>query len=547
MVNPAKGIYKCFGCGEGGDIIAFLRSMENISFTESVRLLAKESSVDLSQFDTPEAQQERTEADLLYKINDEARHFFIEFLKHPHAEAAREYLLNRGITSQTITDFSIGYAPGGGEGLISHLRLKGFSDEEMLKGGLAIQKDNGSLLDKFRGRIMVPFQNLSALTCGFTGRVLSDADSPKYLNSPETVVFKKGNFLFGLLQAREAVKRDTLLILVEGNFDLITLSQDGIVNAAATSGTALTERQALLIKRFSDKVTLVYDGDNAGQAATARGLPILMNAGLMVRVAVLPSGEDPDSFLRKNGREAFKRVVANASDIVDFTINRFAVQNDLSIPENKAQLIKEMAELLRNVSNPVLQAEYVRKTAEKTGVSERLILGRAPVRRHNEVKTATGQLSSGVQDVPPHELRLLELLIENCESCLLPVSRFVHPTDITNPAARTLLSAIIDGGEFHSSMLTTLPPEAADLASRLAMTTIQAGAEAKKLTEIHDIILKIKEKSIKKARTELMRRIKEEGVDKDKLLKEFDALTSEINSLKAISDQPETESKVSPL
>jgi len=544
MVNPAKGIYKCFGCGEGGDIIAFLRSMENISFTESVRLLAKEGSVDLSQFDTPEAQQERTEADLLYKINDEARHFFMESLKHPEAEAAREYLKERGITSQTIADFSIGYAPNTGEDLILHLRSTGFSDENILKGGLAIERDNGSLLDKFRGRIMVPFQNLSALTCGFTGRVINNADNPKYLNSPETVVFKKGNFLFGLLQAREAVKRDSVLILVEGNFDLITLSQDGIVNAAATSGTALTERQALLIKRFSDKVTLVYDGDNAGQAATARGLPILMNAGLMVRVAVLPPGEDPDSLIRKRGRDAFKNIVTNASDIVDFTINRFAAQNNLSVPENKAQLIKEMAELLRNVTNPVLQSEYVRKTAEKTGVSERLILGRAPARRPNEIRSPS-QPSTTI-DIPPHELRLLELLIENCESCLVPVSRFVHPSDITHPAARALLNAIVDGGEFHSSMLTALPPEAADLASRLAMTAIQSGSDAKKLSETHDIILKIKEKSIKRARTELMQKIKEDGADKDKLLKEFDALTTEINSLKNINGQPETESKNSP-
>ncbi|MBL8029296.1 MAG: DNA primase [Fibrobacteres bacterium] len=549
MVNPAKGIYKCFGCGEGGDVIAFLRGMENISFTESVILLAKESGVDIAMYDTPEAERERTEADLLYKINDEARSFFMQQLQESTAKEANDYLHKRGITPETIKEFSIGFAPATGNLCIAHMLNKGFPGDLIAASGLAIVRDDGSIIDKFRNRIMVPFQNLSALTCGFTGRVINSTDNPKYLNSPETAVFKKGSFLFGLLQAREAVKREAQIILVEGNFDLISLSQDGIVNAAATSGTALTDRQALMIKRFADKVVLVYDGDNAGQAATARGLPILMNAGLTVRIAVLPPGEDPDSFIRKNGREAFKNLITGASDIVDFTVNRFAAQKELSVPENKAELIKEMSELLLNVSNPVLRAEYIRRASEKTGVQERLIMGKAPQpNRYRAQGTGQGETKVAELSVPPHEIRLLELLIESCESCLLPVSRFVHSSDITHPAARTLLTAIIEGGEFHSSMLATLPPEAADLASRLAITSAHTeGSEAKKLAETHDIILKIKEKSIKKARTELMAKIKAASAEeRSSLLKEFDAMTNEINSLKKLSEQP-SESEITPL
>ncbi len=533
MVNPARSMFKCFGCGMGGDIISFLRGMENISFYESIKLLAGESGVDLSQYDSDESEAERNEADLLYKLNDEARAFFMDVMNSSMAKPAQEYLARRGITDRTIKAFSIGYAPWDGNAIINHLRAKQFSDENIVKGGLAIMRDNGEIVDKFRNRIMVPFQNLSALTCGFTGRVLDDNDNPKYLNSPETAVFKKGNFLFGLLQARETIRREKALILVEGNFDLLTLFQGGITNTAATSGTALTDKQALLIKRFADKIIVVFDGDKAGQSATAKGLPILLNAGLTVRALTLPKEDDPDSFLRAHGPENFRKYLLNAVDIVDFTIRRLSTENDLSVPENKALLVKEISELLRFVSDPVLRSAFVKAASEKTGLPERAVISGISANKYNRPGIKEQPIQTPYLSIPPHELRLLELLVLDPQASIALVNQFVHPTDITNPTVRHLLSAIVEKGEFNPSILATLPAEATDLVSRIVVGSENSSAnEAANREETHDIVLKIKEKSLVKTRSELKLKLKENSADKETLMKEFDSLTAEINKLK---------------
>eukprot|EP00831_Metopus_contortus_P025097 TRINITY_DN21722_c0_g1_i4.p1 TRINITY_DN21722_c0_g1~~TRINITY_DN21722_c0_g1_i4.p1 ORF type:complete len:470 (-),score=70.89 TRINITY_DN21722_c0_g1_i4:51-1460(-) len=305
-VSQDKQIYKCFSCGEAGNVLTFVMKYKKLNFLEAIKYLADKANIPLD-VGSKENSIVSVKKQLIYKINVEAaRYFFMNLQKINHM---KDYFFNRGIKEETIKRFGLGYSLDNWNNLLKFLKSKGYKDDIILQSGLVIKSEKkGNLYDRFRNRVMFPVFNVKGDVIGFGGRVLDDS-KPKYLNSPETVVFKKGINLYGLNFAVKNNLKEDYIIIVEGYMDLIALHQAGITNVVASLGTALTINQARLLKRYVNKVIISYDADIAGQTATLRGLEILRNAGFDVKVLTVPEGKDPDEFVRNNGKEAFLRLI----------------------------------------------------------------------------------------------------------------------------------------------------------------------------------------------------------------------------------------------
>src|SRR3989339_150666 len=530
MVSPAKGIFKCFGCGAGGNLFTFLRDVENITFVEAVKLLARDAGVDLSQSLTPESAQKASENELLYQVNETARLFFAEQLLAAPGAAARAYLAKRELSLDTIRQFSLGFAPNAWDTLLQHLSHKGFSEQICLAAGLLVKNDAGKIYDKFRNRVMFPIVNLSGLACGFTGRVLSDADNPKYLNSPETPVYHKGNILYGLVHARDHIKKEGSTVVVEGNVDLLTLFQGGIANIVAASGTAFTETQAITLKRFCDSVTLVFDGDNAGQNAARRGINILINAGLIVRIVTLPENQDPDSYFKRAGKRVFTELLSQGRDIADFIIDRFALTRDITIPEHKSRIVKELAPLLAGISDPILRTELIKKAASRLHIQEALIV---PQQQRSRPQSADPETGAGKRTAREEllERRILELLIMNGKKNLPLVRRFLQPGDFSSGSYQELLNAILEQDGFTESLLNTLGEEMRNFTSAVYLSGESSeGPEGE--NEMLMLIFKMRERKLLNERAQIKKELALPGADSDALNRKFSELTAQINSLK---------------
>ncbi|WP_411683042.1 DNA primase [Clostridium thailandense] len=365
-VSVDKQIYKCFGCGEAGNVITFVMKTKNLTFPEAVKLLADRANIDLELDDENKTQKNNFEK--LYKINVEsARYFFYCLQKN---ENAKRYLINRGITETTIRRFGLGYSVDRWDGLLKHLKAKGFTELDMSTAGLIIKSQKNSYYDRFRNRIIFPVFNYSGKVIGFGGRVLDDS-KPKYLNSPETLLFKKGINLYGL---NFAIKNNNsrIFIVVEGYMDCISLHQYGITNAVASLGTALTLNQAKLMKRYADKVIISYDADSAGQMATLRGLEVLKKVGLEVRVLTVPQGKDPDEFIRNNGREAFLKLIDEALPLIDYRMDKLKDGINLNDSDNVIKYAEKVLEVLEEL-DPLEKEVYIKRLSEETKIRDQAL------------------------------------------------------------------------------------------------------------------------------------------------------------------------------
>ena len=364
-VSQDKQIYKCFGCGEAGNVLTFVMKNRNLNFIEACKVLAEKANIRLDLGNGEESKVVKKK-ELLYKVNVEpARYFFSNLQRDKNS---KEYFTNRGIKEITIKRFGLGYAKDGWQNLRTHLKRKGFNDELMLEAGLVLKSQKGTIYDRFRNRVMFPVFNSKGNVIGFGGRVLDDS-KPKYLNSPETLVFQKGTNLYGLNFAIKHKNEERYFIIVEGYMDLISLHQYGITNVVASLGTALTTNQARLLKRYADKVIISYDADFAGQTATLRGLEILKEAGFDVRVLQIPQGKDPDEFVRSNGRDAFLKLVNKAESLISYRLKK--AKDGINF-KDKSSLIEygnRVAEILANL-NPVEKDIYVKSISEDTGIKE---------------------------------------------------------------------------------------------------------------------------------------------------------------------------------
>lgn len=366
-VSSDKQIYKCFGCGEAGNVVTFVMKTKNLPFMDALKFLGDRINLTIETTDsTNKGLDDKKEK--LYNINVEsARYFFRNLLNTP---AALEYFRRRGIADATIKKFGLGYSLEGWSNLINYLKRKGYTELDLISAGVVNKRDSGGIYDKFRNRVMFPIFDYKGKVIGFGGRVLDDS-KPKYLNSPETVIFNKGINLYGL---NFAIKNNTerYFIIVEGYMDCISLHQYGVTNAVASLGTALTTSQAKLLKRYADKVIISYDADLAGQAATMRGLDILRNEGFDVRVLTVPSGKDPDEYIRSNGKEAFMRLVNEAAPLIEYRIKRAKDGIDFTKDEMIIQYTKKVTGILADL-DPIEKDVYIKKISEDTGIKEQAI------------------------------------------------------------------------------------------------------------------------------------------------------------------------------
>ena len=371
-VSPDKQICHCFGCGVGGNVIHFVSKIENLDFRETLELLANRANIQLPTLDN--SYQDNKKALLkskVYEINEITAKFYHENLYKPTSKAAQEYIKKRKLDNRTLKQFLIGYS-GKFDELYKMLRQKGFTDEEILASSLVNRADNGRFIDRFRNRLMIPIQDATGKFIAFGGRVLDDS-KPKYINSPENIVYSKGRNLFGLNIAK---KGDTKkIIIVEGYMDAISLYQRGITNVVASLGTALTEQQGRLLRKSSEQVIIGYDADGAGQAATLRGMDILQNMGCDIRVLQIYGAKDPDEFVIKYGPDRFKKCVDSAISLVEFKVKVLKQNLNLENVNDKIKFLNEVAKIISKVDNSIEKEIYIDKISQEYGISKEAIYG----------------------------------------------------------------------------------------------------------------------------------------------------------------------------
>ena len=366
-VAPDKGMYYCFGCHKGGGTINFMMELEGLSYPDAVRALAKRSGMEVpedEQYQSRYRQQER-----LWALHKEAARFFHAQLYSPVGKEALSYALGRGMSKSILTTFGVGFAPDTWDSLVKAMRAKGYTDEEMKDSGLVtVSQKNGNLFDRFRGRLMFPIIDVRGNVIAFGGRIIkNDKDAAKYLNSPETLIFNKRKNLFGLNLAKKT-KQD-FMILVEGNIDVVALHQYGFDNAVASLGTSLTEDQAALLTRYTEQVVLLYDGDEAGQRAAQRAIPILEKAGIQVKVLRMKDAKDPDEFLKKFGADRFKLLLQESANRVEYQLGAIQRKYDLREDDQRVKFVHEAAELICTLGSPVQREVYGGRVAEAAGIT----------------------------------------------------------------------------------------------------------------------------------------------------------------------------------
>ena len=370
VVTPDKGIFKCFGCGVGGGPIQFLMKIESLDFLDAVKALAKSAGVSLPS--TPAQRREVSERDLMRKVMETAVQFYQEQLKSSVGRQALGYLRGRGLSPDVIDAFRLGFSPGVGNALARHLRSRKFEYGVMERAGL-VRRSGNQLRDYFHRRVIFPILDPQGRPLGMGGRGMDPEMTPKYLNTPETSIFQKRNLLYGLHLAKGEIRREEEVFIVEGYMDAIAMHGGGIKNVAASMGTALSVEQARTAARYANRVIFAYDADSAGQAATLRGIEIFETEGLNVRVITMPTGEDPDSIIKKKGAEFFRKLSAKSRGIVNYKIDQLTSILDLSTPEGKQQLVNQITPILRKVRGDVRRMEYVRMISGRYRISEELL------------------------------------------------------------------------------------------------------------------------------------------------------------------------------
>lgn len=366
VVSPDKQIYHCFGCHVGGNAINFVMKYESMEFPEALKNLAHKVGVELPKYE-PQDKEAASLAARLYEVNKTGALFYQNYLRGQGGKKALEYLKRRGIDASSLAEFKIGYAPDEWEAFRKYSTSKRISPELLKQAGLTIPSEKGKGdYDRFRNRIIFTIFNERDSIVGFGGRVMDDS-LPKYINSPESVIYSKSNVLYGLNFARKGIRDNNCAILVEGYLDVIIPYQYGIKNVVATSGTALTPRQVGLLKKYTDTAVMVFDADQAGEAASLRGLDILIESGMNVRIATLPLGEDPDSFVRKYGKEKFEEAIAQAKELFDYKLDLLVERLG---ERDIAAIADEMLPTIAKVENAVVQSDCLRRLAERLGVHE---------------------------------------------------------------------------------------------------------------------------------------------------------------------------------
>lgn len=465
-VSPDKQMYYCFGCGNGGNVITFVSQLEKVSFIEAVRTLAERSGISLPSESAP-SDAEATESEKLYEVCRKAGIFFYENLTTTvEGKLALEYFRHRGFSYETIKKFGLGYSMHSWESLIKWMQQENVPMELLDKAGLVVKRDDGSgYYDRFRGRAMFPIFSPSGRTIAFGARKMREDDPlGKYINSPETPIYNKSRNLYGLYQAKEAIREKEFTILVEGYADLISVFQAGIQNIVASSGTALTDEQIQLVGRYARNITLVYDADSAGSKATMRGVDLVIEQGLDVRVAELPAGEDPDSFVKKHGGGEFQKLLEGAVSFLDFKARAFQSEGMLNTPEGQARAVRSIVETIAKMKDELKRTFYIKSVSEKYGIYESVlyrelekILGNERTRALfvqrrdsapalDETKVEPEPVVSK-QEVSSVERDLLKLMLDYGNEMVGFIFSHVERDRFSHPTARRLVDLMLQYAE----------------------------------------------------------------------------------------------------
>jgi DNA primase len=449
-VNPHRQIFHCFGCHKGGDVFAFVREFENITFVEAVRRLAERARIPIEYEQNPGEQQSRHLKETLLLIHEQiTQRWQTALAGDAGGQIARDYLAKRGVSAEAIQLFRLGYAPDLWDDTVNWSRSKGHDPESVEKAGLILRKEGGDhFYDRFRGRLMFPICDEQGRVVGFSGRILSgDEKTAKYVNSPETPIFTKSKIFFGLDKSKRALLDAGFAVVCEGQLDLITCFTAGIQNIVAPQGTAFTAEHARILKRYVDEVVLCFDSDEAGQNAAVRSLDHLLASGLAVRVAVVPAPHDPDSFIKQEGGDAFRELINKADGFFDYYLNRLCSSNDASTDKGRIGILRGMREAVHKTGSAVLIDKYAQKTALRLGVAAEAV--RAEFRKASRAapRAREQEPDEGASEPPPRpsipEYWLVKLLFVH-ENLVEWALQNIDPEWIRHPDVRKIISKRLD-------------------------------------------------------------------------------------------------------
>lgn len=520
-VSPSKQLFYCFGCGVGGDAFTFLMKREGLNFSEALTRLAERVGINLEEGEGAGIFKLRREKERLYQIGALAARFYhLILLRHPTAAKAREYLRYRRVSPEAIRKFELGYAPDSPRALVDYLKRHGFNPREIALAGLAASRPPEGSFDRFRRRLMFPVKDASGRVIGFGGRSLDNSE-PKYLNTPETPLFRKGHHLYGLHLAATGIKRQGRAVVVEGYLDAISAWQHGVDNVVATLGTALTVEQARELKRYTEEVIIAYDADAAGRAAALRGLGVLAEMGLRVRVLPLPEGKDPDEFLQRQGGQAFQKLIEEAPSWLVYIIEQTAQSHNLADPSDCVKAIQKVIPYLAKVEDAVELDNYVRLLSRRTGQLENAIYEelhkfrarqRGKPRRLIPEDNIQGGRGMAATTFQGPEIYLLcaylasEEWAEQIEASLGPAFWSLPQAGIIAATAKELREEYpgLEGEDFQDRLSKRLPPDALPLLARVALKEGEEPLKPKALEQaIKSIQLKKWEDEIQACRRSL--------------------------------------------
>lgn len=464
-VSATKQLFYCFGCHRGGDVVKFVMEYDKASYIEALETLAERAGIAITR--TEEAYESASETEKLYNaMSFAARFFYTNLTKTPEGEFAMEYFRNRGFTNQTITTFGLGYSLRGWDALIAKAEEEKISPDVLEKVGLVRRRDDHTLYDVFRGRAMFPIFNTTGRVIAFGARKLYDDDTlGKYINSSETPIYHKSKVLYGLSQAKETIRQRDFVVVVEGYADLISVFQAGTKNIVASSGTALTKEQVQLISRYTKNITLVYDADSAGANAMLRGVDLILEGGLDVRIAQLPEGEDPDSFVQKQGGDAFEELLKKAVTFIDFKANEYRRAGKFETPEGRTEAVRALVQSIAKIPDHLKRAFFIKDVAERYDLYESTLYNElekltrkvpekfvATVRTEIEQEPRSESTASVPDELPIEETELLSVVFEDPKEMVPFIFRDITPNDFSHPAARVIAGAVLEYFTEHQTV-----------------------------------------------------------------------------------------------
>jgi DNA primase len=536
-VSQDKQIYKCFACGAGGNVFTFLMEMERVSFVEAVRKLADRAGMTLPETETPSDSPEAERVlDGLYKANELARNYYHHLLVKDSAGAeASSYLNDRGISPAAVENFRLGYAPKGWHSLIEVAERRGVDVQTLHRAGLVLPRNDGKgFYDRFRNRIIFPILSHTGRTVAFGARALDPDETSKYLNSPETPVYRKSHVLYGLWQARDTIRDQGEAVVVEGYTDLIAMVEAGIRNVVASSGTALTQAHARLLGRYAKRAVLVFDGDAAGRAAAERGIEALLDAGLDIRVASLPEGQDPDGTVRERGGKAMEAFIQGADSALDYLFTRLAAKEDLSTLDGKTRATHAMAGWIALVKDEARRRFLVQASAERIRIDEATMLNlvRAQGRRSRTGRRVADARPETFDPRPRSERELVMWMMFDDQKADAVLDQ-IEPDDFSNGVYKRIASLVARSRQDNLSISPALlvdaceeDPQLVQIISSIALEVEMVDPERVALP-LEDYIhsIKLKELNAKIQATQAELRSADADIDLTELLRRHIALT----------------------